>query len=174
MSKTFKQNKYGTVNGISMANSGCGPTSVADIVHNKDATITPKKVAEWLYKKGYFSSAGTTRTGITEALKYYGFQSLYFTPEHTGKEGWNEAFELIKASRNSSVWAIFLVVGTKNGGKDNYWTNGGHYIAITDYNPETGKLYVRDPGARNLTGYVNPEKLRFDTNAMWIITRIKN
>lgn len=170
MSTTFKQASYGTVRGVSMRDSGCGPSAVASIVSNLQSSITPKRVAEWLFDKGYFSSAGTTRTGITKALNHYGFQCLYFTPEHTGNSEWKEAFDMIKLSRDHKLWAILLVVGTKNGGKDNLWTNGGHFLAVTDYDPKTGKVYVRDSGSRGRTGYYDPEALKYDTNAMWVVT----
>ena len=69
-------------------------------------------------------------------------------------------------------WAIFLVVGTKNGGKDNLWTSGGHYLAITDL--KNGKLYVRDSGSKKRTGYYDPELLRYDTNVIWVIQKKDN
>lgn len=169
MSKTFLQTDYGTVKGISMKNSGCGPTALANIVYNIDSKITPAKVATWLYNNGYFSSAGTTRNGMTRAIQKYGLQCLYYTPEHTGGRSWNDAMELIKASRDAFVWAVALAVGKSNGGKDDYWTSGGHFISITDFDPETGKIYVRDPAGRR-TGYQDPEKLKYDCNCFWIIT----
>lgn len=168
MSKTFLQGDYGAVDGVSMKNSGCGPTAIADIVYNKDTKITPPRVALWMKNNGYWSDCGATRQGITKTLKKYGFQSLYFTPEHTGNTEWVTAFEMIKATHEGRCWAIALAVGAVNGGKDNYWTAGGHFIAITDYDPETNKIYVRDPAGRR-TGYQNPDKLKFDCNCMWII-----
>lgn len=170
MSKTFTQSAYGAVKGVSMAASGCGCCAVASIVSNVKPNISPTDVAQWLYSKGYFSSAGTTRTGITKALQYYGMQCLYFTPEHTGNSQWKLAFNALKLSREHKLWAILLVVGTKNGGKDNLWTSGGHFIAVTDYDPETGKVYVRDSGSKGRTGYYDPSTLKYDTNAMWIVT----
>lgn len=171
MSKTFNQSAYGKVNGVSMTSSGCGCCAVASIVSNVQPSISPKTVAKWLSENGYFSSAGTTRTGITKALQHYGMQCLYFTPEHTGNSEWELAFDMIKLSREHSLWAILLVVGTRNGGKDNLWTNGGHYIAVTDYDPKTGKVYVRDSGSRGRTGYYDPATLKYDTNAMWVVTK---
>lgn len=168
MSKTFNQADWGKVNGISMAASGCGPSSLASIIFNKDTSITPVKVAKWLYNKGYFYTSGTTRTGITAALNYYGFESIYYKPEHTGGAIWQEAMAKMKAAKGD-WWAIFLVVGTANGGKDNLWTSGGHYLAITDY--KLGKLYVRDSGSKHRTGYYDPESLRYDTNVIWIIRK---
>lgn len=168
MSKTFIQAKQGTVNGISMAASGCGPSSVACIVYNKDTSITPVKVAKWLYDRGEFYSSGTTRGGITDALNHYGFDSIYYKPEHTGGTIWKEALNKMK-SATGDWWAIFLVVGVANGGKDNLWTNGGHYLAITDY--KDGKLYVRDSGSRGRTGYYDAETLRYDTNCIWFIRK---
>lgn len=168
MSKTFKQGQWGTVRGVSMAAAGCGPSSLASIIYNKDTSITPAKVATWMYDNGYWSSAGSTRVGVTKALAHYGFQCLYFTPERTGNAEWKTAMELIKATRDGKCWAILMVVGTKNGGKDNYWTTGGHLISVTDYDPSTGKVYVRDPGARNRTGYHSPSELIYDCNAIWL------
>ncbi|MCI6512921.1 MAG: peptidoglycan-binding protein [Coprococcus catus] len=171
MSKTFNQADWGKVNGISMAASGCGPSSLASIIFNKDTSTTPVKVAQWLYNKGYFYTSGTTRTGITAALNYYGFESIYYKPEHTGGAIWQEAMAKMKAAKGD-WWAIFLVVGTANGGKDNLWTSGGHYLAITDL--KNGKLYVRDSGSKKRTGYYDPELLRYDTNVIWVIQKKDN
>ena len=63
-------------------------------------------------------------------------------------------------------------MGTKNGGKDNLWTSGGHYLAITDL--KNGKLYVRDSGTKKRTGYYDPELLRYDTNVIWVIQKKDN
>lgn len=170
MSKTFNQAAYGYVGGVSMANAGCGPSALAAIIYNKDTGVTPAKVADWLRKNGYFSENGTTRTGVTRALAHYGFQSLYLTPEHSGNIEWKTALEVMKATHEGRIWAIALVVGRKNGGKSDYWTSGGHFLAITDY--KDGMLYVRDSGSRNRTGYHSPDLLKGDVNAVWIITEV--
>lgn len=167
MSKTFTQSEWGRVEGISMAASGCGPCSVASIACNISYT-TPKQVAAWLSGRGAFGSSGTTRAGITVALDHYGFKSTYYTPESGGGRSWKKAMEQMK-SLKGDWWAIFLVVGKRNGGKDNLWTSGGHYLAITDM--KNGKLYVRDSGARKRTGYYDPELLRYDTNVIWVIQK---
>lgn len=168
MSRTFKQSDWGHVGGVSMADAGCGPSALASIIYNKDTGVNPAKVAAWLKDNGYFSLAGTTRTGITRALAHYGFQCLYFTPEHSGNIEWQTALELLKASHESRVWAIVLAVGKKNGGKSDYWTSGGHFLAITDYKDKM--LYVRDSGSRGHTGYFSPDLLKYDVNCFWIIT----
>lgn len=168
MSKTFTQSQWGRVNGVSMAAAGCGPCSLAAIVYNLIMSITPKKTAEWLAEHGYFSSDGTTRTGMTAALNHYGFDTVYYKPEHQGGATWRAAMEKMKNAKGD-WWAIFLAVGKRNGAKDNLWTNGGHFLAITDY--RNGKLYVRDSGARGRTGYYDPETLRYDTNCIWFITK---
>jgi hypothetical protein len=77
----------------------------------------------------------------------------------------------MKASNEGKLWMILLVVGTRNGGKDNLWTNGGHFISVTDYDPKTGKVYVRDSGSRSRTGYYDHDTLIYDTNAMWVICK---
>lgn len=170
MSVTFDQTKEGYVNGTSMPLAGCGPCSVASIACNISYT-TPKQVAAWLSGRGAFGSSGTTRAGITVALEHYGFKSTYYTPEHSGGSSWKKAMEQMK-NLKGDWWAIFLVIGKRNGGKDNLWTSGGHYLAITDL--KNGKLYVRDSGARKRTGYYDPELLRYDTNVIWVIQKKKN
>lgn len=170
MSKTFRQYNYGTVKGVSMAAAGCGPTALADIIYNRDTSITPAKVATWLYENGVFSSSGTTRIGISRALIHYGFQSFYFTPEHSGNQEWKDAIEVLKASRDACIWGIALTVGTVNGGKDNYWTSGGHFIAITDYDASQNTVYVRDPAGRR-DGYQKVSNLVYDCNAIWVVAK---
>ena len=170
MSKTFLQRDWGTIKGISMANAGCGPTAIADIVFNINENITPAKVASWMADRGYFINGGSTRIGVSKTLDHYGFQFLYFTPEHTGNKEWAEAYDLTKNTRMHDCWAIALAVGEKNGGKDNFWTNGGHFIAITDYDPTTKRIYVRDPAGRR-TGYHDADKLKLDCNAFWYIMK---
>lgn len=170
MSVTFDQTKEGYVNGTSMPLAGCGPCSVASIACNI-AYTTPKQVAAWLANRRAFGSSGTTRAGITVALDHYGFKSTYYTPESGGGTSWKKAMDQMK-SLKGDWWAIFLVVGTKNGGKDNLWTSGGHYLAITDL--KNGKLYVRDSGSKKRTGYYDPELLRYDTNVIWVIQKKSN
>lgn len=170
MSKSFLQAKYGSVRGVSMASAGCGPTALADIIYNQYKDITPDQVALWLAADGQFSAAGTTRVGISRALSHYDMQYLYATPEHTGGKDWNFFIDLMKNTRDHACWAILLMVGTKNGGLDNYWTSGGHFIAVTDYDPKTDTLYVRDPAGRR-DGYKSPAMMKFDCNAMWFITK---
>lgn len=168
MSKTFIQADYGKVCGVSMAASGCGPCALASIAYNNDTSINPTKTATWLYNKGVFSSAGTTRAGMTSGINNYGFECDYYKPEHTGGNTWKAALEKMK-NLTGDWWAIFLVVGKANGGKDNLWTSGGHFLAVTDY--KDGKLYVRDSGAKKRTGYYDPSTLQYDTNCIWIIQK---
>lgn len=170
MSKTFLQANYGRVYGVSMAAAGCGPTAVADIAYNVKKEVRPDDVAGWLYRRGDFGTNGTTRTGITDALGHYGLQTLYATPEHAGGAEWDFFISLFKNMRDHACWGIVLAVGTKNGGKDNFWTNGGHYLALTDYDQKTGRVYVRDPAGRH-TGYYSLDQLKYDTNAMWFICK---
>lgn len=168
MSRTFIQAGWGSVCGVSMATSGCGPCALASIAFNNDTSINPTKTATWLYNKGVFSSAGTTRAGMTSGINNYGFECDYYKPEHSGGAIWKAALKKMK-NLTGDWWAIFLVVGKANGGKDNLWTSGGHFLAITDY--KDGKLYVRDSGAKRRTGYYEPSTLQYDTNCIWIIRK---
>lgn len=170
MSRTFTQSEWGKVRGVSMEISGCGPCSIASIGCNNDSSLNPRKVAEWLYDRGDFYSAGTTRAGITSALEHYGFYiEGYYKPEHQGGTTWKNAIAKMKSLKDD-WWAIFLTVGTSDGAKDNFWTSGGHYLSCTDM-ASSGRIYMRDSGARGNTGYFDPSKLQYDTNCIWVVTK---
>lgn len=61
-----------------------------------------------------------------------------------------------------------LQLFAEEGGTPTY-NSGGHFLAVTDYDPKTGRVYVRDSGSKERTGYYDPGLLKYDTNAMWVI-----
>lgn len=116
-----------------MADSGCGPTAVADIAE-KD----PWTVAQWMTSHGYASNgSGTYWGGIPAALRAFGiagqqlnYSSLYGTSGTSVENRWQTAIQ-------SGKFTGILLMGPGR------FTNGGHYIAITQYSD--GQYYVYDP-----------------------------
>ena len=90
MSKTYNQLtsklEKKDVNGhtVTMKGSGCGVCSLASIAYNIKTSYTLEKVWEYMVKKGYTIREGTTRTGMTECIKYYGMKSTYYTSTLSG------------------------------------------------------------------------------------------
>lgn len=156
MSKTFRQNdsRWGnfvyTRGGSTMAHAGCGPTSLAEIICNnpKYADITPLDVAKWLKKNGY-NVQGTTWEGIKACLEHYGFKVA-------SPDTMQRLFELLE--KGQYKWGILNFKAGSRGGVT--WTNGGHYVAFSDYNQKNGDdlLYTRDPGQRHNDGWHSYQK----------------
>lgn len=127
-----------------MAQAGCGPTAVADIVHNVDPNITPWKVAKWMKEHGYaIRNNGTAWDGIPAALKHFGLVSV-LEVEHMA-----DVFSFIKRGYK----AVFLMKAGKRGGV--VWTTSGHFICVSAYKHEDGKhwFWTRDPGGRGNNGW---------------------
>jgi len=156
MSKTYKQadSRWGkliyTRGGSTMAHAGCGPTSEASILVNiaEYANADPKTTRLWMRQNG-FNIKGTTWNGISYALEHAGFK---WRSPSTMDKLWESLGE------DGYEWGIInFKAGSRNGVT---WTSGGHYVAFSAYKYENGQhwLYMRDPGARNNTGWFSYEK----------------
>lgn len=127
-----------------MAQAGCGPTAVADIVHNVDPNINPWKVAKWMKEHGYaIRNNGTAWAGIPAALKHFGLVSVLEVGHMA------DVFSFIKRGYK----AVFLMKAGKRGGV--VWTTSGHFICVSAYKHEDGKhwFWTRDPGGRGNNGW---------------------
>lgn len=174
-SKTFHQSDWGTVGGVSMTGSGCGPTALASIIYAKDNSITPTKVATWLKDNGYFSSDGTTRSGINQALSHYKFSNIEtFYDEHKGLKDETVFVKFRdRINKGEDAYIIFLAIGEGSGGKSDFWpysTYGGHFLAITNYRKTSNgyEYFVRDPGVKKHTDWYDISKFKGNVNVYWI------
>lgn len=171
MSKTFKQgdSRWASKSfaGSNMKNSGCGPTSVADIVVNnsKYQDITPWDVAQYMTKIGGASNGqGTYWFAITKSLEHYGF-TVDCIAQSAGNQYGKMAdayWDKFLANLDADGWGILLM------GKS-VWTSGGHYIAITAVRNNNKQVYVRDPGARNRTGWYDVSTFKPYVKQFWCI-----
>lgn len=130
--------------GDTMRLSGCGPSSMACIIHAVDTSINPYKVARWLTKHGYASNgSGTYWSGIKAGMVHYGFN----VKNHA------KMTDFFKAMLNNNEWGILLFRGGSKGGVT--WTLGGHFLAVRDIKKSNGKHYLlmADPGGRNHDGW---------------------
>ena len=145
--KNYKQadSRWGSNSyaGDSMAGSGCGPTSVANIVESD-----PWAVAQWMTSHGYASNgSGTYWGGIPAALTAYGhngqqlnYSSLYGYRGSSIENSW-------KHSISSGNYVGILLMGP------GIFTSGGHFITITQYS--NGRYYVHDPASYTRDGWHN-------------------
>lgn len=148
MAKDYKQGWYPNYPyaAETIAAAGCGPTSVADLLE-----IEPPEIADWMTKHGYaYPYQGTAYAGINAALTAYGADGKMIAQ---GQDGQTEcqAFRTWRTAIQDGQMGILLMHGTKNGCKDNYWTFGGHYIAVVSYSD--GYYLVYDPASATRTGW---------------------
>lgn len=153
MSVTFRQYEgawandpypYGNDN---MANSGCGPTSIANVLANSILpNITPSETGKYMNSKGYaIANAGSTWAGMTETLRHYGVECTYLS--------YPSPSTVWEHMNKGNRYIIILFGGGTQGGIT--WTAGGHYVAATGYKIENNKhwFYTRDSGGRKNDGW---------------------
>ena len=120
---------YGNKN-QTMANSGCGPTAMANIVATlKDSSIDPYDLAEFAMANGHRSKSGGTKWS--------------FFPDIQEKFGFSK---MIEASTLAALKACLdaggYVVCSMGPG---YWTSGGHFITAWKY--DDTYIYANDPAS---------------------------
>lgn len=162
MSYTFDQIaskfQYGNVK---MSVAGCGPCSVASIAYNlNESNKLHEAVLVWLASRGHMP-AGTTRDGLTKGMKAYllnveAYSSVTFNPIMDG------------IARTG--YGVLLMYGTSKGKPNDYWTHGGHYISITEYDPINDSFYVRDSGARKRTGWHKRSEFKACFVSGWVLS----
>lgn len=127
--------------GDTMAGSGCGPTAVANIVHQ-----LPTTVADYIESiGGTVPGSGTIWSCIDTALDHYGYNgqqlnggSLYGTRGSSAEQRWKSAM------LTGKYYAILLM-------GPGVFTRSGHYITITQY--DGSRCYVHDPASAARDGW---------------------
>ena len=110
--------------------SGCGPTSMADIVATLiDSKVTPPVLCEKSVAWGCRSyNSGTNWDFFPKIAKEYGFSKYLKTT----------SLATLKACLDSGGYAVASM-------SKGYWTKGGHYICVWKY--ADGYIYANDPAS---------------------------
>lgn len=111
-------------------NSGCGPTSMADIIATWiDKNITPSGMCKWSVKNGYRTpSNGTAWAFFPAVSKAFSFSKFVQT----------KSMATARAALNAGA----LVVASMAPG---YWTKGGHFICL--WKTDDVYMYANDPAS---------------------------
>lgn len=114
-----------------IANSGCGPTSMADIMATWiNAKITPVEMCKYAVAHGFRTKSSGTAWGFFKSIaKAYGFTGFVQTKSMAAAR---------EALKNGA-----LVVASMGPG---YWTRGGHYICL--WKTDDTYMYANDPASR--------------------------
>lgn len=110
--------------------SGCGPTSMADIVATvKDSRITPVEMAKFALAKGCRTdNSGTAWSFFPKVADEYGFSKYKKCTSLAD----------LKACLDTGGYAVASMA-------KGYWTKGGHYICIWKY--DNTYIYANDPAS---------------------------
>ena len=114
-----------------MANSGCGPTSMADIVYTmKDNTITPYTLAELAMKWGdrTYNCGTDWKFFKPDIAEYYQFSKVIKTATLAN----------MKACLDAGGYAVCSMA-------PGYWTSFGHFITAWKY--DDTYIYANDPNS---------------------------
>lgn len=110
--------------GGTMADSGCGPTAIADVVG-----VLPPDVADYMTQAGYAApyGQGTYWAGIIPTCEHFGFSGAQLN----GNDLYGQ-----RNTYSEQQWLTLMKTGEYHGillmGGPSYWTQGGHFIAISE------------------------------------------
>ena len=130
--KRWRMKPY-TITGSSkqtIGSSGCGPTSMADIMATWiDKTITPVEMCAYAIKHGFRTkNSGTAWAFFKSIAGAYGFSQFVQTKS--------------MATAKAAIKAGALVVASMGPG---YWTRGGHFICL--WKCDDTYMYANDPAS---------------------------
>jgi hypothetical protein len=141
--------KYGS--GM-MALTGCGPTclSMVMIGLTGDASMNPKKVAEFSEQKGYYTESGTSWSLMSEGAELLGLEAEELPLDE----------DRIKQALNTGH-PIICSMGPGD------FTTQGHFIVLTGVDKD-GKLLLNDPNSRkNSETAWEYERLKGQIKNLW-------
>lgn len=125
-----------------IAIAGCGPCACADILD-----VDPTQTAQWLEGNGYaYPYQGTVYEGIAACLTAFGADGKMLARDMDGQTS-AAVFRQWREIIQNGQMGILLMHNVVS----NYWTNGGHYIAIVAW--DEGKFLVYDPASPVRTGW---------------------
>lgn len=133
----WKKVKYSThTNKQTIGNSGCGPTSMAQVCATFiDKDLTPVELCALSVDNGYRTYSSGTSWGFFEFCfrHYEGFSKFIKTG----------SLETLKNALAQGALAVCSMNSNDNG----FWTSSGHYITVIGFDPEY--VYANDPNKRD-------------------------
>ena len=113
-----------------IANSGCGPTSMADIVATmKNKDVTPPVLCEFAVRHGYRTRNSGTSWGFFKAIAtQYKFSKFVQT----------KSMATLRAALADGAYAVASM-------GPGYWTKGGHFICV--WKMDDTYVYANDPAS---------------------------
>jgi hypothetical protein len=120
--------------------SGCGPTSVAEVISTLGPRVFPHQMANWMQAHGYRVSGGTAHEGIVQAPEAFGLHASYI------------GLNMGDIQRVLKQGGRVIVNGTDSD-LSTPATSSGHFYVIRGF--EHGRLLVNDSNSitKSLVSY---------------------
>lgn len=126
-------------------NAGCCPYMLANAM-----VLPPHEIGNWLTLHGYaVPGNGTMWSAPPAALRHFGYsgEQLNFSPMMNVYQ--SPVFDRWISNCKAGYMGMFCM----GVGKSQYWTRGGHYIAVVDYDPVTDSYKVVDSASYARDGW---------------------
>ncbi len=122
--------------GYGIRSAGCGPTSMAVCISTLTGKwVTPVDTTSWVYKQGYYSSAGSEHRAIPAMAEHWGLRC----------DGLGTDYRQIKNSLKQGRPVVALM-------GPGYFTSGGHFMVLTEIDSDDN-VTVADVGSRKRSQY---------------------
>lgn len=136
--KFYQGNYSNKFCGVTIAKSGCGPTSMAIVASGLlNKKITPVTMAEYGCKVGDYGKGGSDHDFFDKAIKKYGLKGKWYTKA--------ESDEVLKALSTGKA----IVIAHMGKG---HFTSGGHYITLVGIK-DGNQVKVQDPASSSRSKY---------------------
>lgn len=130
--------------GGTMADSGCGPTAIADVVG-----VLPPEVGDYMTQAGYAApyGQGTYWAGIIPTCEHFGHSGVQLNGNDLyGQRNTYTEQQWLTLMRTGDYAGILLMGGPS------YWTQGGHFICVSEV-AEDNSAYAYDPAWSARSGW---------------------
>ena len=130
--------------GGTMADSGCGPTAIADVVCE-----LPTTVADYMTSAGYAApyGQGTYWSGIIPTCEHFGHSGVQLNGNDLyGQRNTYTEKQWLTLMHTGNYYGVLLMGGPS------YWTQGGHFIAIAEI-AEDNSAFAYDPAWSARSGW---------------------
>jgi len=148
--------------------SGCGPTCAAMcIAALKDPEFTPAEACAWSRAHGYkYANQGTAYGYFKPQLAAYGIECRQLLGSRIINKPDHPVHDQVRDYLAQGYWVIALM-GTKSAKERGFWTSGGHYILVWDWD---SKVRILDPiSSSTARANGDPAAFRNEARQYWLV-----
>jgi len=155
-------------NDKTIKSSGCGPTCAAMCIATlKNLKVTPADTCAWAQKHGYkYANQGTAYGYFKPQFAAYGIECRQLLSSRIVNKPNHPVHDQVKEYLSQGYWVIALM-GTKSSTQRGFWTSGGHYVLVWDWDD---KVRILDPiSSSSARANGDPATFRNEARQYWLV-----